>query len=353
MTDKCNLRCIYCMPEEGVKAKSHYDILRIEELARIAYVASQLGITHVRLTGGEPLVRQGILTLICYLSAIPGIQDISMTTNGLLLPNYAATLSEAGLDRVNISLDTLKPERYEKITRCGDLRSVLDGLKAIEDVGMSPIKINTVVMKGMNDDEIPDMAMLTKEHPWIVRFIEFMPFWNNGWEFGSRYVVPIHEIRRKIIAQGAYPVGAHAEKSDMEEFCMGKSDTEESCMEGSDTEEFDMERNEHAELPDGVGPASYVKFPGARGSIGFISMKDHICSSCNRIRLTADGLLLPCLLSDISVDLRTPLREGATDDDILGLICKAVNLKPESGKKAQAMGARSEGNPSLSKLAAR
>ncbi len=330
VTDKCNLRCIYCMPEEGVHLKSHSDILRIEELARIIRVASQLGITHVRLTGGEPLVRQGIVTLICFLSEIPDIHDISMTTNGLLLPNLAARLGEAGLDRVNISLDTLKPERYKKITRCGELSSVLDGLKAIEDVGLSPIKINTVVMKGVNHDEVQDIAMLTKEHPWTVRFIEFMPFWNNGWKFGSRHVVPIRKIREKILAQGAYPVGAHAEKSDMEE--------------------SDMERNGRAERPDGVGPASYVKFPGAKGSIGFISMKDHICSRCNRIRLTADGLLLPCLLSDISVDLRTPLREGATDDDIAGLICKAVSLKPENGKKAQAMAVRCEGNPSLSKI---
>jgi cyclic pyranopterin phosphate synthase len=307
------------MPEEGVKPKSHSDILRIEELARIIDIASQLGITRVRLTGGEPLVRQGIVTLVCLLSEIPGICDVSMTTNGLLLPGLALRLREAGLDRVNVSLDTLKPERFKKITRRGDLKSVLDGLKAIEDVGLSPVKINTVVLKGVNHDEVKDMAMLTKNHPWTVRFIEFMPFWNNGWNFGSRYVAPISEIRDEIMAQGAYPIESDAGRD-----------------EGKDRV--------------GRGPANYVKFPGAKGSIGFISMKDHICSSCNRIRLTADGLLLPCLLSDISVDLRTPLREGTKDDVIAGLICKAVSLKPENGRVAQAMAACPGENPSLSKI---
>lgn len=319
VTDKCNLRCIYCMPEEGVRLKSHSDILRIEELARIIDVASQLGITHVRLTGGEPLVRQGIVTLVCVLSEIPGISDISITTNGLLLPGLARPLREAGLDRVNVSLDTLRPERFRKITRRGDLKSVLAGLKAIEDVGLSPVKINTVVVKGINHDEMEDIAMLTRERPWTVRFIEFMPFWNNGWKFGSRYVVPIREIRDRIISQGAYPA------------------------------ESDRGRDERGNGV-GVGPANYVRFPDAKGDIGFISLKDHICSSCNRIRLTADGLLLPCLLSDISVDLRTPLREGAKDNVIAGLIRKAVSLKPENGHVAQAMVACSGENPSLSKI---
>lgn len=319
VTDKCNLRCIYCMPEEGVMLKSHSDILRIEELARIVDIASQLGITHVRLTGGEPLVRQGIVTLVGVLSEIPGISDISMTTNGLLLPGLARPLYEAGLHRVNISLDTLRPERFQKITRRGDLESVFAGLDAIEAVGLSPIKINTVVLKGINDDEVEDIAMLTKERPWTVRFIEFMPFWNNGWKFGERYVVPIREIKDRIMAQGAYPV-------------------ESDIAQGKRKDEV------------GAGPAKYVKLPDAEGSIGFISMKDHICSGCNRIRLTADGLLLPCLLSDISVDLRTPLREGAKDDVIAELICKAVSLKPENGQVAQAMVAWPGGNPSLSKI---
>ena len=319
VTDKCNLRCIYCMPEEGVKLKSHSDILRIEELARIIDIASRLGITHVRLTGGEPLVRQGIVTLVCVLSEIPGISDISMTTNGLLLPGLARPLREAGLDRVNVSLDTLRPERFRKVTRHGDLKSVLAGLKAVEDVGLSPVKINTVVLKGINHDEIADIATLTKERPWTVRFIEFMPFWNNGWKFNSRYVTPISEIRDEIMAEGAWPVESGA---------------------GQD------EPTDRA----GRGPANYVKLPGAKGSIGFISLKDHICSSCNRIRLTADGRLLPCLLSDISVDLRTPLREGAKDGVIAGLICKAVSLKPENGRVAEAMAACPGENPSLSKI---
>ena len=197
VTDRCNFRCIYCMPEGGVELKSHSDILRIEELARITNIAAGLGITNVRLTGGEPLVRQGIITLICFLSEIPGITDVSITTNGMLLPRLASRLKEAGLNRVNVSLDTLKSARFKEITRRGNLKMVMDGLKAAEDVGLSPIKINTVVMKGINDDEIIDMAMLTKNHPWTVRFIEFMPFWNNGWEMGSNYVLPIQKIRHQ------------------------------------------------------------------------------------------------------------------------------------------------------------
>ncbi|MGB4273627.1 MAG: GTP 3',8-cyclase MoaA [Bacillota bacterium] len=319
VTDKCNLRCIYCMPEEGVPPKSHSDILRIEEFARIARIASQLGITHVRLTGGEPLVRKGILTLVHLLSEIPGIYDISMITNGMLLAGFASHLRKSGLNRVNVSLDTLKPERFKEITRCGDLDQVLDGLKAAEDVGLSPVRINTVVLNGVNRDEVKDLAMLTLDHPWAVRFIEFMPFWDNGWRFGDSYVTPISEIREEIVLLGAYPV-----------------ESDEKCSEGKKGTES--------------GPAGYMKLPGARGSIGFISMKDHICSGCNRLRLTADGFLLPCLLSDISVDLRTPLREGAADDVIEELIRKAASLKPESGYAAKAMASSRGNNLSLSKI---
>ncbi|NLS44568.1 MAG: GTP 3',8-cyclase MoaA [Firmicutes bacterium] len=319
VTDRCNLRCIYCMPEEGVKLKSHSDILRIEELARIVNIASGLGITRVRLTGGETLVRQGILALVSLLSEIPGICDLSMSTNGVLLSKFATRLSQAGLNRVNVSLDTLKPERFKRITRHGKLESVLAGLEAAEGAGLSPIKINTVVMKGVNHDEIRDLAMLTKDHPWIVRFIEFMPFWNNGWKFGAGYVMPISEIRNEMIARGAYVINPNA-----------------------------GENNQRDQA--GKGPANYIKFPEFKGSIGFISLRDHICSNCNRIRLTADGLLLPCLLSNISVDLRTPLRDGADDGFIAGLIRKAVSLKPENGEIAQVEVACSGGNPSLSKI---
>jgi len=291
VTDRCNLRCIYCMPPEGIPLMSHGDVLRYEEIDLVARAAADLGITKLRLTGGEPLVRAGLTDLVAMLAGIKGIDDISMTTNGVLLERYASELKKAGLHRVNISLDSLRPERFHKITRIGKLDDVLSGIEAAREVGLNPVKINMVVIRGTNDDEISHFALLTLSDAWHVRFIEFMPFIENDKK--NRFLVPVFEIMERIEALGK--------------------------LEPS--------------LPNGVGPAKYYRFPGAKGTIGFISpVTECFCQACNRMRLTADGKLRPCLFSDDEIDLRSPLRQGATVEEIKRLIRQAVAAKPERHK---------------------
>lgn len=320
VTDKCNMRCVYCMPEEGVEPRAHDEILRLEEIARVVRVASGLGITRVRLTGGEPLVRKGIVDLVRMLASTPGVRDLSMTTNATLLEGYAGDLAAAGLSRVNISLDTLRPDTYARITRRGGISSVLAGIEAAERAGLRPIKLNVVVLRGINSDEIEDLAKLTLQREWDVRFIEFMPFWGNGGAFGPSYVVPIDEIRERVRSLGARPLGR-----------MGAAG-------------YPRERQ------GGTGPASYTRLPGAAGRVGFISREgDEFCTGCNRIRLTADGALRPCLLSGLAVDLKRPLRSGADDAAVAALIREAVGLKPESGKGCVGPG-RSWEAPPLSRI---
>jgi cyclic pyranopterin phosphate synthase len=294
VTDRCNLRCIYCMPPEGVPWRPHEDILRYEEIEIIARAAAEMGITKIRLTGGEPLVRLGIANLVRRCARIPGIDDLAMTTNGVLLSRYAETLAEAGLHRVNISLDTLRPERFRGITRCGDLEDVLNGIEAARKAGLAPIKINTVVMRGMNDDEVVDLARKTVDAPWWnIRFIELMPVGNGGLvnESWQEKVVTAREIRERI------------------EAALGQL--------------------EPAKISKGGGPARYYRLPGAEGTIGFITpISEHFCTRCNRLRLTADGQLRPCLLSDQEIDLRTLLRRGADVDQIKALILEGINCKP-------------------------
>ncbi|MGE5573775.1 MAG: GTP 3',8-cyclase MoaA [Bacteroidota bacterium] len=295
VTDKCNLRCVYCMPEEGIVPRSHDEILRIEEIVRVIRVATGLGINKIRVTGGEPLVRKGVVDLVRMVAAIPGVQDLSMTTNATLLRYHARDLAKAGLRRVNVSLDTLRPDVYAKITRRGDIRTALEGIAAAEVAGLRPLRLNAVVVRGMNDGEIEDLARLTLTHAWDVRFIEFMPFWGNGGSLGPSQVVPIEEIRGRVVDLGPQPCSA-------------------------------------CQPPGGAGPATYLRLPGAMGRVGFISREgDGFCVRCNRLRLTADGKLLPCLLAGLALDLRGALRGGAGDDDIAALIRKAVALKPESG----------------------
>jgi len=270
---------------------SHGDVLRYEEIDLVARAAAELGITKLRLTGGEPLVRAGLTDLVAMLARIKGIDDISMTTNGVLLERYAVALKKAGLHRVNISLDSLRPERFHKITRMGKLDDVLNGMEAAKEVGLNPVKINMVVIRGTNDDEISHFALLTVSDAWHVRFIEFMPFMEKGKK--NRLLVPVSEIMERIEALGK--------------------------LEPS--------------LPNGVGPARYYRFPGAKGTIGFISpVTDCFCQACNRLRLTADGKLRPCLFSDDEIDLRGPLRQGATVGEIKRLIRQAVAAKPERHK---------------------
>ena len=294
VTDRCNLRCIYCMPAEGVPWRPHDEVLCYEEIETTVRAAAELGITKVRLTGGEPLVRLGIVDLVRKIARIPGIDDLAMTTNGILLARYARDLADAGLDRVNISLDTLDPECFRRITRRGDLADVLAGINAARQAGLRPIKINTVVIRGLNDDDVVDLAAKTLEADWWnIRFIELMPIGNAGlidsaWE---QQVVTAHEIRGRI------------------EAALGNL--------------------EPAKMPIGGGPARYYRLSGGRGTIGFITpISEHFCYRCNRLRLTADGQLRPCLLSDQEIDLRTPLREGADADTIKSLIVEGINRKP-------------------------
>jgi cyclic pyranopterin phosphate synthase len=293
VTDRCNLRCIYCMPPQGVPKRPHPEILRYEEIETVVRAAADLGITKVRLTGGEPLVRPGVIDLVRMLARVEGIDDLAMTTNGILLSNYAQALVQAGLHRVNVSLDTLQPERFQRITRCGQWEDVLAGMEAAREAGLEPIKINTVVIRGMNDDEMVDFARKTIEPGWHVRFIELMPLGSgasvaNDWQNRG---VSAQEIKRQI------------------ESMLGKLVP--------------------AKINVGNGPARYYRLPGAKGTIGFISpISEHFCYQCNRLRLTADGHLRPCLLSDYEVDLRTPLRNGADEKQIKTLILQGIENKP-------------------------
>lgn len=302
VTDRCNLRCVYCMPPEGVPWVPHDEILTYEEIDTVVRAAAELGISKVRLTGGEPLIRLGIVDLVRLLSTIPGIDDLALTSNGTLLSRYAAQLADAGLHRVNLSLDSLRPERYEGITRGGHLEDVLEGMEAARRAGLDPIKINTVVIRGVNDDEVVDLARRTIDEGWNQRFIELMPIGDGGLidEEWREKVVTAEEIRAKI--------------------------------------ECALGRLEPAKISVGNGPASYYCLPGAQGTVGFITpISEHFCYRCNRMRLTADGQLRPCLLSDEEIDLRTPLRRGARVAEIKELLLRGVESKPREHRLAESV----------------
>jgi GTP 3',8-cyclase len=286
VTDRCNLRCIYCMPPEGVPQMPHGEILSYEEIQTVVKAAAELGVDKIRLTGGEPLVRADLPKLIKMLSQIEGIRELSLTTNGTLLEKYALELKQAGLSRVNVSLDTLKTDRFQYITRLGELKDVLDGISAAKKAGFDPVKINAVVMQGINDDEILDFARMTCEEGCHVRFIELMPF------KGMAEFVPSVEVRQRISLLG---------------------------------------KLEPCPSITGNGPARYYRLAGAKGTIGFISPLTELpfCSRCNRIRLTPDGRLRPCLLGEDEIDLKMPLRNNASTEELRRLILKAVASKPE------------------------
>jgi cyclic pyranopterin phosphate synthase len=291
ITDRCNLRCVYCMPKEGLSLIGHDDILKYEEMLRIVHIARKLGIVKVRVTGGEPLVRRGVVDFLAALGQM-GLEDISLTTNGILLETFAERIRSAGVGRVNVSLDSLDPERYARITRGGNLSAVLRGLEQAERVGFSPIKINVVTVKDFNDDETLSFARLTLEKPYEIRFIELMPI---GGEKGSddKYVSN-DELMERISRVGTlHPV------------------------EGGRTG-----RNFG-------GPARRFRLDGARGVIGFISPISHnFCHACNRLRLTADGGLRACLMIDGEIDLKGPMRKGCSDEELEQLIRQAVMSKP-------------------------
>ena len=303
VTDKCNYRCLYCMPEEGVPLLGHHDLLSIEEIVRFVRLVSGEGISNIRITGGEPLVRKGIVSLVEQIHEIEGIRSIAMTTNAALLAPMAQQLRDAGLDRINISLDTLDPLQFDQLTRRTGIQNVLDGIDASLEVGFDPVKINSVVIRSLNQDFL-SFAYLTINRPLHVRFIEFMPVGDQtGWSetgWNEDDVIPSAELR-DIINEATSQAG------------LGM-----------------LEPVAPGEGPQGSGPASYYRLPGAQGTIGCISsLSNHFCESCNRLRLTADGFLRPCLFSDEEFDVRTALREGS-DDDVLEAFHAALNNKPDA-----------------------
>jgi cyclic pyranopterin phosphate synthase len=294
VTDRCNLRCIYCMPPDGIPLMPRSALLAYEEIQMVVRVAVEMGINKVRLSGGEPLARAGLVNLIGMLSQIKGIDDLSLTTNGVLLKHQAAQLKEAGLHRVNISLDTLKRPRFQEITGYDKLPEVLEGIEQAHKVMLEPVKINVVVMRGINDDELLDFALLSKEG-WHVRLIELMPLVNRGIKHPE--FVSAEEMYQSLASLG---------------------------------------RLEPCSPPTGDGPARYYQLPGAKGTVGFITpISEHFCVRCNRLRLTADGRLLPCLLSDEEIDLRPSLATGAPSQEIGRLILEAIASKPEGHRVPQ------------------
>jgi cyclic pyranopterin phosphate synthase len=290
ITDRCNLRCIYCTPLGGAAKLDHQDILSYEEFLRLIQVALDMGITKVRLTGGEPLVRKGATDFCRRLTALPGLQSLSLTTNGILLGELAHDLYDAGIRRVNISLDTLQPQKFLRITRSDEFDRVWRGIQAAEHAGLNPIKINVVVMRGINDDEVLNLAKLTLERPYHIRFIEFMSM-NNDSQWVLQHYISGDEILAKLLTVAP----------------------------------LEQVVSQHTN-----GPARHFRWPDAKGIVGIISpISQHFCPSCNRIRLTADGKLRNCLFSDQEVDIKSPLRQGATDADLSQILRASIINKPE------------------------
>ena len=277
ITDRCNYRCRYCMPEEGVEKRAHGDICSLEELRDMAAAAVRCGVKKIRVTGGEPLVRRGAVDFCRMLSEIPGVEELCLTTNGSLLAEQAAALREVGVTRLNVSLDTLKEERFRAITRAGTLSDVLRGLESAERAGFEKIKLNCVLLGGVNDDEIADFAALTRAHDWQVRFIERMPM-GCGRDFGA--YLPAQTV---------------------------------------------LERCPELEPVSHDGVAACCRFPGAKGTVGLIAPMSHaFCSECSRIRITADGKLKPCLHSAAELSLR-----GLSGDELEAAIRRGILMKPE------------------------
>ena len=288
LTDRCNFRCFYCMPAAGMHFAPAPELLSNAELKRLMPILARVGFEKIRLTGGEPMLRREIVELVEHIAHTPGISEVSMTTNGLRLAQQAQPLAAAGLARINISIDSLQAERFRQITRGGDLAQVWAGIEAAEAAGLTPLKLNCVVIKGVNDDEVVALARLTETRPWQVRFIEVMPLVGVA-EIADGGVVPSSELVERIDqAVGIEFLGWY----------------------GSD-------------------PARTYQIPGAQGTIGFISsISDPFCATCNRMRLTADGRLHLCLLRDNEVDLREPLRSGASDEEIEQRVRMAIWEKP-------------------------
>lgn len=290
ITDRCNLRCVYCVSADGLRSLPHRDILTYEEVLDITRIAVDLGITKIRVTGGEPLLRRDVLHFIRLLCTIAGLHDVSITTNGTLLNTMAGPLFDAGIHRINISLDTLNPVTFQKITRRDYFHKVWAGISAAKEAGFSPIKLNVVVIKGLNDNEIPQFAEISIREPYTIRFIEFMPIGGSAC-WSPQKVVTFDEIKSRLETLGP-----------LHHIPSSKSD----------------------------GPAKRYRFAHAQGEIGIITpISDHFCATCNRIRLTADGKLRPCLFSDHEIDIKTPLRQGCIQGEIKRLIQQAIAEKPK------------------------
>lgn len=293
VTDRCNFRCLYCMPLEGMQWLPKRDILSYEEIAEVVRQLAPLGLRRLRITGGEPTIRPELPSLVRQLRAVPGIQDIALSTNGVRLPQLAPSLREAGLDRVNMSADSLREERIVEIARRNLGLSPVEAALAAEHAGLSPIKMNVVVMRGINDDEVVDFARLAMDHPWHIRFIELMPVGEMRdltWE----HVVPSDEVLQRISALGVLTSDAG---------------------------------------PRGNGPARYYRINGSPGTVGVITPMSHTyCGSCNRVRLTADGRLRTCLYGDHEVNLREPLRRG---EPLEPLFRQALAEKPKEHQLLQ------------------
>ena len=292
ITDRCNLRCTYCRPKEGISLKGHEDILRYEQILRVVGQAVKMGFIKVRITGGEPLVRRGFVEFVQQLKKIEGLEDISLTTNGILLERFAKDIFAAGVRRINISLDSLDADRFREITGGGNLDDVLRGIDAADKAGFAPIKINTVVIRGFNDDEALEFARLAMKKPYQIRFIELMPVSmvniNQPREF-----MPNAELLKRI------------------------------------QKHFRLEESEKKKQS-ADGPARIFSLAGGAGEIGFINpVSDHFCSTCNRLRLTADGKLRACLLNESEVDLKEALARNCSNEELAGLIDRAIMLKPE------------------------
>ncbi len=289
LTDHCNLRCVYCMPED-MTFRPNAEMMQDDELITLVRLFTNLGFDKFRLTGGEPTVRARVVDLVREIAATPGVRSLSMTTNGVLLGKLAEPLKNAGLQRVNVSLDTLNPAKFKRLTRWGSLDQVWEGIEAAERVGLTPVKINAVVVRGYNESDVVDLAALTLKHPWQVRFIEMMPF-AGATELQQTQVVKAQEMIDRITA------------------ALGP-----------------LERGNDGALD---GEARIYRLPGAQGELGFISSVSlPFCATCTRARLTADGKLRLCLLREKEVDLLAPLRQGATLEDLRLLILDGIWQKP-------------------------
>ena len=299
VTERCNFRCVYCMPEEGIPLKPHDAMLSYDDIERLVRIATRFGIRRLRLTGGEPLARRGIEDLIATLTAIPGIEAVALTTNGALLPAKAEALKAAGLSRVNISLDTLDPVKFAQVTRRGRLEDTLAGIDAALAMGFDPVKVNCVAVKSL-DQDFTQFAKLTIDRPLHIRFIEFMPIGDTGcggtiWT--SDDIIPSIQLMERINA-------------------------------GLQAEGLPALVPARTNAPVTWGPAQSFHIPGATGTVGFITpMTNHFCGACNRVRVTADGKLRPCLFSDKEYDALDILRNG-TDDDVAHILQTAIQMKP-------------------------